>query len=39
MGADTELVCSYCSTLYRYDPSLKPAETRPENCLYIDRAA
>ena len=39
MGADAEKVCPYCSTLYRYDPSLKANETRPENCLYLDRAA
>ena len=39
MGADAEKVCPYCSTLYRYDPSLKASETRPENCLYLDRAA
>ena len=23
MGADSEKVCSYCSTLYRYDPKLE----------------
>src|SRR5690242_8086253 len=39
MGADDEKVCPYCSTLYRYDHSLKASETRPENCLYLDRAA
>lgn len=39
MGADDEKVCSYCSTLYRYDPSLKADETRPAGCFYRDRAA
>ena len=39
MGADNEKVCPYCSTLYRYDPSLKPTETKPEGCLYLNRAA
>ncbi len=39
MGADSEKVCPYCSTLYRYDHSLKADETRPPNCLYLDRAA
>ena len=39
MGADAEAVCSYCSTLYRYDPALRADETRPANCVYIDRAA
>ena len=39
MGSDSELVCPYCSTLYRYVPELKPTETRPEGCLYVARAA
>jgi uncharacterized Zn-finger protein len=39
MGADSDKVCPYCSTLYRYDPALKASETRPENCTYFDRAA
>ena len=38
-GADAEKVCPYCSTLYRYSPELKATETRPEGCLYLDRAA
>ncbi len=29
MGADTEAVCPYCSTLYKHDPSLHADETRP----------
>lgn len=39
MGDGTELVCPYCSTLYRYDPALKASETRPEGCLYREPAA
>lgn len=39
MGSDAEKVCPYCSTLFRYDPSLKASETRPNGCLYIERAA
>ena len=39
MGADSEKVCPYCSTLYRYSADLGPAETLPENCLYLHRAA
>lgn len=39
MGDDSEIVCSYCSTLYRYDPALKPTQTRPDGCLYVTRAA
>lgn len=39
MGDDTERVCPYCSTLYRLNTTLAPTETRPEGCLYVDRAA
>ena len=39
MGDDTEIVCSYCSTLYRHNPALRASETRPEGCVYHDRAA
>jgi uncharacterized Zn-finger protein len=39
MGSDSEKVCPYCSTLYRYDATLKANETRPDGCLYLNRAA
>ena len=29
MGGDTEMVCPYCSTLYRHDSTLKSGEARP----------
>ncbi len=29
MGADGEILCPYCSTLYVYDPRLGPTETEP----------
>ena len=32
MGDDTEIVCPYCSTLYKYDPKLDPHQARPEGC-------
>jgi len=32
MGADSELICPYCSTLYRFDPKLSPREARPPEC-------
>jgi uncharacterized Zn-finger protein len=32
MGDETEIICSYCSTLYRYDPALGPHEARPKEC-------
>jgi uncharacterized Zn-finger protein len=34
MGDEDEAVCPYCSTVYRYDPALKPTESRPESCQY-----
>lgn len=39
MGDANEQICPYCSTLYKYDPALKAEETRPEGCIYVDRAA
>ncbi len=38
MGDEGEMVCSYCSTLYKLDPSLKADDTRPAGCVY-DQAA
>ena len=38
MGDDSERVCPYCSTLYRYNPSLKATETVPEGCLFTEPA-
>ncbi len=29
MGDEPEMVCPYCSTLYRYDPALLSTESRP----------
>ena len=34
MGDDNELICSYCSTLYRYDPKLHGYEARPRECAW-----
>jgi hypothetical protein len=39
MGGDSEKVCSYCSTLYRYNGALSAGETVPAGCLYHERAA
>lgn len=33
MGADNEIICPYCSTLYRYDASLKGG-SNPASCLW-----
>jgi len=34
MGDENEIVCPYCSTLYRYVADLAPEETRPPGCVY-----
>lgn len=34
MGDDTEIVCPYCSTHYKYNPLLSVTKTHPENCLF-----
>jgi len=33
MGADTQILCPYCSTLYVYDARLPPEATEPAGCL------
>ena len=37
MGDTGEIVCPYCSTLFRFDPSLRPHESDPADCAYGDR--
>ncbi|MCB1526782.1 MAG: zinc-finger domain-containing protein [Hyphomicrobiaceae bacterium] len=32
MGADGQILCPYCSTLYVHDPRLKPTESDPAEC-------
>ncbi len=32
MGAETQIVCPYCSTLFEYNSGLRPSETKPANC-------
>jgi uncharacterized Zn-finger protein len=39
MGGDNEIICAYCSTLYRFDPSLAPHAARPPECALSDRQA
>jgi hypothetical protein len=34
MGAETQIVCPYCSTLYIYDPALAPGESNPPGCIH-----
>jgi len=39
MGDEREIICSYCSTLFRYDPALKSHESRPAECALREQAA
>ena len=39
MGKDEEIVCPYCSTLYRYDPSLAAGTSQPLSAVYHAEAA
>ena len=39
MGGDKEVICPYCSTLYRHDPSLGSHGARPAECEYKNVAA
>ena len=32
MGGDGEIICGYCSTLYRFDPALAPNAACPPEC-------
>ena len=34
MGKDTEVVCSYCSTLYVFNPELAPGTSQPLSAVY-----
>ena len=39
MGADDEIVCPYCSTLYRFDTTLALGESQPADCADAPLAA
>ena len=39
MGSDNEIVCPYCSTVYRYAEDLKANESRPDGCAFETQAA
>lgn len=34
MGDADEIICPYCSTLYRINPALRANEARPPECAY-----
>jgi uncharacterized Zn-finger protein len=37
MGADNQILCPYCSTLYVYDGRLGPEASDPSGCLVTAR--
>jgi uncharacterized Zn-finger protein len=39
MGDEAEIICPYCSTLYRYDAALAPDGARPAECALWEPAA
>lgn len=39
MGADNDKVCSYCSTLYKYNAKLDSETTIPAGCSFKEAAA
>ena len=39
MGKDAEIVCSYCSTLYVFNPHLAPGMSQPASAIYHSKAA
>jgi uncharacterized Zn-finger protein len=39
MGDDSEIICSYCSTLYRFDPALDSHAARPAECAWRETTA
>jgi len=36
MGDASDIVCPYCSTLFRFDPTLGAREADPAECAYGD---
>ena len=39
MGREAELVCPYCSTLFRFAADLAAGEARPPECVVKDKVA
>jgi uncharacterized Zn-finger protein len=39
LGDDNEIICPYCSTLYRYAKDLAAGQARPPECVVKDKAA
>lgn len=38
MGEETEIVCPYCSTLFRFNPRLNPHAALPAECALKEQA-
>ncbi|HEX8164207.1 MAG TPA: zinc-finger domain-containing protein [Beijerinckiaceae bacterium] len=38
MGSDDEIICPYCSTLFRHRAGLKPGQAEPAECLFVVQA-
>ena len=38
MGEDNEIICPYCSTLYRHDPALDLHAAQPAECALTETA-
>jgi uncharacterized Zn-finger protein len=38
MGDENEIICAYCSTLYRYNAALAPQEAHPRECALNETA-
>jgi len=39
MGGEAEVVCPYCSTLYKFDKTLQATESSPSDCSWTPVAA
>lgn len=39
MGDDGEIICPYCSTLYRFASDVGAGDSRPPECALKDKAA
>lgn len=39
MGSDHEIVCPYCSTLYKHNPELDTHGANPADCMWTPDAA
>jgi hypothetical protein len=39
LGDASELICPYCSTVFRHEASLDPHAARPPECALADEAA